>query len=90
MMIDHIIHFYPDYKTGLSWTWHLQLPYRLVLGDYIHEELLWNRGELQYQKELDKKYYELDISEYLIVDHLKIDHNADVVACITIPNEPIA
>ena len=83
-MIDHIIHFY---QKGFFYTWHLQLPYRLVIGDLVHNELLENRGELQYNEVLDDKFYELEYDEYRIVERLEIDHNADVVAWLNIPKE---
>ncbi len=83
-MIDHIIHFY---QKGFFYTWHLELPYRLIDGDLIHAELLYNRGELQFNKELTNEFYSLDFHEYLFVERLEIDHNADVVAWLNIPTK---
>ena len=52
-MIEHIVHFF---KAEFSYTWHLNLPFRIVKGDEIHYELLINRGELQYDKELSDEF----------------------------------
>ena len=47
-MINHIIHYY---NNGFYYTWTMQLPFRLNQGDQIHNELLDNKGTLQYDKE---------------------------------------
>ncbi|MCD8401337.1 hypothetical protein G1K66_12550 [Tenacibaculum finnmarkense] len=83
-MIKHIIHFY---QKGFDYTWHLQLPYRLALGDLVHDELLENRGKLQYDKVIEDKFCELEYDDYLIVERLEIDHNANVVVWLNIPKE---
>lgn len=83
-MIDHILRF--DQK-GLFYTWNLQLPYRLVIGDLVHYDLLENRGKLQHDKVIDKKFYDLEYYEYLIVERLEIDHNAKVVAWLNKPKD---
>lgn len=81
-MIEHIVHFF---KAEFSYIWHLNLPFRIVKGDEIHYELLINRGELQYDKELSNEFFELKFDEFLFVEDLQIDHNGDIVVWLDIP-----
>lgn len=81
-MIEHIVHFF---KAEFSYTWHLNLPFRIVKGGEIHYELLINRGELQYDKELSDEFFELKFDEFLFVEDLQIDHNGDIVVWLDIP-----
>ena len=81
-MIEHIVHFF---KAEFTYTWHLNLPFRIIKGDEIHYELLINKGKLQYDKELSDEFFELKFDEFLFVEDLQIDHNGDIVVWLDIP-----
>ena len=81
-MIEHIVHFF---KAEFTYTWHLNLPFRIIKGDEIHYELLINKGKLQYDKELSDEFFELKFDEFLFVEDLQIDHNGDIVVWLGIP-----
>ena len=77
-MIQHILHHFDD---GFNYTWTIQLPFRLNKGDQIHNELLINRGKLEYDKELTEEWMDFTFeNEHLEVETIDIDHNANVVA----------
>ena len=82
-MIDHILHYYGN---GFFYTWTMQLPFRLNQGDQIHNELLDNKGDLQYEKEETNEWIKFTCdNEHFEVEYIQIDHNADVVAWLMLP-----
>lgn len=86
-MIDHIIFFWEIEYPSHDYTWHLKLPYRLVLGDFLNVNLLLEKGELQYNKVIDDDFFRLlDYEDHLFVERLEIDNNGHI--CVWLTNQP--
>jgi hypothetical protein len=82
-MINHILHYCGN---GFSYTWKMQLPFRLNLGDLVYYELLDYKGKLQYEKEETDEWINFTCkNDYFEVDYIQIDHNADVCAWLMLP-----
>jgi len=83
-MINHILHYF---GKGFFYTWTMQLPFRLNKGDQIHNELLDNIGVSEHKEEQEDKWVEISVNnEYFEVEYIQIDHNANVVAWLMLPN----
>jgi hypothetical protein len=64
----------------------MQLPFRLNQGDLVCYELLDYKGKLQYEKEETDEWIDFTCHNDLFeVEHIQIDHNADVVAFLMLP-----
>ena len=76
-MIDHILHYYGN---GFFYTWTIQMPFRLNKGDQIASELLSQKANLQDNKEETDEWIKFTCDEeYFEIEHIQINHNADVV-----------
>jgi len=89
-MITHNIRFYAN---GFSYGWRLQLPYRLVKGDFIQCEILWEEAQLSnlYDSPMSEEWEAFcDKHEIFEVENILINVNLDVIAWLKVPeSKPI-
>ncbi len=84
-MINHILHYFED---GFTYTWTMQLPFRLIQGDLIHSELVLYKGKLVYDKEVSDEWIKFSFDhEHFEVEYVLIDQNANVVAVMMLPTK---
>lgn len=81
-MITHLFNYY-DRK--FSYTWKVELPYRVNKDDQIYYELL-DRGELLNNKQLTDEWYKLVVKrDFFEIDYIQINHIGNIDVWLKFP-----
>jgi len=82
-MIKHLVNYFNE---GLYLSWEIKLPFRLIKGDCIHDELLDNQGKLLYPEKIPDEWISLCVGNDMFeVEDIQIDHNGVISAWLMLP-----